>query len=143
MWDNFRFDLRRYQDLEIKGIYLFFEQSLWAIAIYRFGRQVRKARMPVISFLLKLISYLLFKLTEMVTGISLPASAQIGRGFYVGHFGGIILHSDVQIGKNCSVGPQVVIGTRGTGRRGVPVIGDNVYIGVGAKVLGVLRSVTM
>jgi len=139
MCANFKSDLKRYQNLESKGIYLFFEQGLWAIAVYRFGRAVRAVRIPIISQLLKLTAFLLFKQMEIMTGISLPASARIGKGFYVGHFGGIILHSDVQIGENCSVGPGVVIGTRGGGRPGVPILGNNVYVGVGAKVLGGIK----
>lgn len=138
MFDNFKVDIGRYTKLE-KSLYIFFEQGLWAIAVYRFGREVRKAQLPIISLILKLIAFLLFKLMEILTGISLPASAQIGKGFYVGHFGGIILHSDVKIGENCSIGPGVLIGTRGGGRKGTPVIGDHVYIGVGAKVLGNIK----
>ena len=139
MCKNFKCDLKKYQSLESNGIYLFFEQGLWAIAIYRFGRWTRSIKIPIISFLFKFLAFLLFKLTEMMTGISLPASAQIGKGFYVGHFGSIILHSDVKIGENCSLGPGVLIGTRGGGDKGVPVIGNDVYIGVGAKVLGGIR----
>ena len=136
MFDNFKADVQRYRNLESKVVYLFFEQGLWAIAIYRLGRWVRTIKIPVLGFILRFFTFLLFKSMEITTGISLPASAQIGKGFYVGHFGGIILHSDVKIGENCSVGPGVLIGTRGLGNKGVPVIGDNVYIGVGAKVLG-------
>ena len=139
MCSNFKSDLKRYQTLESKGIYLLFEQGLWAIAVYRFGRWSRNVRVPVISSLLKLFAFLLFKQMEMATGISLPASAEIGKGFYVGHFGGIILHSDVKIGDNCSLGPGVLIGTRGGGNKGVPVIGNDVYIGVGAKILGGIK----
>jgi serine O-acetyltransferase len=35
-----------------------------------------------------------------------------------------------------SIGTGVVIGERGLGKGGFPLIGDDVYIGVGAKVLG-------
>jgi len=141
MLDNFKADIKRY--LRDSGnIYLIFEQGLWAIAVYRFGRSVRKIRIPVVLQFLKLVAYLLFKFIEILTGISLPVSAEIGKGFYVGHFGGIILHSDVKIGENCSVGPGVVIGTRGLGHQGAPIIGNNVYIGVGAKILrGVKYSI--
>lgn len=136
MWENFKCDLKRYQNLETKGVYLFFEQGLWAITVYRFGRWARSVNIPIISFLIKFLAFLLFKLTEVLTGISLPASADIGKGFYVGHFGGIVLHSDVKMGENCSIGPGVLIGTRGVGNKGTPVIGNDVYIGVGAKILG-------
>jgi len=139
MCDNFKSDLKRYQSLESKGIYLFFEQGLWAIAVYRFGRWASDVKIPVISQILKLTAFILFKIIEMMTGISLPASAQIGKGFYVGHFGGIILHSAVRMGENCSIGPGVLVGTRGGGNKGVPVIGNDVYIGVGAKILGGIK----
>ena len=136
MFDNLKADFRRYKTLESNLFYVIFEQGLWAVGIYRFGRWVRTVKVPIVSHVLKIIAFLLFKLTEVVTGISLPASAEIGKGFYVGHFGTIILHSDVKMGENCSIGPGVVIGTRGEGKKGVPAIGNNVYIGVGAKVLG-------
>ncbi len=141
MFPNFTADIRRYlrNSRRQDRIYLFFEQGIWALAVYRFGRWAQALKFPLISHLLRLEVFLLFKWIEMTTGISLPASAQIGRGLYVGHFGGIILHSDVVMGENCSIGPGVVIGTRGLGDSGVPVIGDGVYIGTGAKVLGAIR----
>ena len=139
MCENIKADIKRYRNLESHWFYLLFEQGLWAIVVYRFGRCIEEFKTPIISHILKLIAFLLFKWMEIITGISLPASAQIGKGFYVGHFGGIILHSDVKMGENCSVGPGVVVGTRGGGNRGTPVIGNNVYIGVGAKILGPIK----
>ena len=138
MFPNFKADIGRYikDPKDLKNIYVLFEQGLWAIAVYRFGRWVRGVRIPVVSLVLKLIAFLLFKFMEIITGISLPASARIGKGFYVGHFSGIILHSNTVMGENCSVGPGVVIGTRGGGNTGVPVLGDHVYVGAGAKILG-------
>lgn len=141
MLPNLRADIGRYinDPRDRKNIYLLFEQGIWAIVVYRFGRWVRNIKIPIISFLLKTIAFLLFKLTEIVAGISIPNSVQIGKGFYIGHFGQIFLHSDVKMGENCSIGPGVLIGTRGLGNTGVPIIGDNVYIGVGAKVLGDIK----
>jgi serine O-acetyltransferase len=141
MFPNFREDLGRYirDPYDKRNVYLFFEQGLWAIAVYRFGRWVRTLRMPIVSFLLKVIAYFLFKLMEIASGISLPVSAEIGKGLYIGHFGPLILHSEVKMGKNCSLGPGIVIGTKGLGSQGVPVLGNNVYVGVGAKVLGAIK----
>ena len=141
MWPNLKQDLKRYfrEPGDKVNIYLIFEQGLWAIAVYRFGRCVRQIKIPLISFVLKVIAFLLFKLIEIITGISLPVSARIGKGLYVGHFGYCIVHTDVVIGENFSMGPGVVIGTRGIGNQGVPVIGDNVYVGTGAKILGGIK----
>lgn len=117
-------------------IYLLFEQGLWAVAVYRFGKWVRTVRIPVVSTILKAAAFLAFKLTEVLTGISLPASASIGPGLYLGHFGPTIVHSSAVIGEGCSLGPGVVIGTRGLGSGGAPQLGNDVYVGVGAKILG-------
>ncbi|MCK5580790.1 MAG: serine acetyltransferase [Candidatus Omnitrophica bacterium] len=141
MLTNLKADIARYikNPKDKANIYVFFEQGLWAIMVYRFGRWVRTVRLPIVSLLLKLIAFLLFKFIEIITGVSIPASARIGKGFYVGHFGPVILHSDVVIGENFSIGPGVVVGTRGLQNKGVPHIGHNVYIGVGAKVLGDIK----
>jgi serine O-acetyltransferase len=136
LFQNVRGDLRRYTALSSRKRYLLFEQGLWAVVIYRFGRWTRGIRLPVIGFAFRSFAFALFKVCEVLTGISIPAGAQIGKGFYVGHFGGIVLNNRVIVGENCSIGPGVVIGTRGMGDTGAPVIGNNVYIGVGAKVLG-------
>lgn len=47
------------------------------------------------------------------------------------------MNSNVVIGKNCNISHLVTLGVsnRGT-RKGVPTIGDNVYIGPGAKIIG-------
>ena len=136
MFSNLSADFRRYGKFTT---YLIFEQGIWAIMVFRFGSWVNAFKVPVLRLFPNILAFFLFKIVEISTGISIPASAKIGKGFYIGHFGGIIVHSDAQIGGNCSIGPGVVIGTRGLGNKGVPQIGNNVYIGVGAKVLGNIR----
>ena len=141
MFNNLKADIRRYvkSPRGRENIYVIFEQGMWAVAVYRFGRWARGVRIPVVSLILRMAAFLLFKMTEILTGISLPASAQIGKGLYAGHFGPTILHSHVKMGENCSIGPGVVIGTRGMGDTGTPVIGDNVYAGTGCKILGSVK----
>jgi serine O-acetyltransferase len=70
-------------------------------------------------------------------GISIPYQTPIGSGFYIGHFGGIVVSSGATIGANCNISQGVTIGQINRGaKKGTPHIGDNVYIGPGAKVLG-------
>lgn len=73
-------------------------------------------------------------------GISIPHSTEIGSGFYIGHFGGIVVNGNVRIGRNCNLSHGVTIGQANRGaRKGVPVIGDNVFIGPGAMIFGSVR----
>jgi serine O-acetyltransferase len=70
-------------------------------------------------------------------GINIPPYTKIGSGLYIGHFGCITVSPNVIIGKNCNVSPGIAIGQVNRGiRKGWPVIGDNVYIGPGAKIIG-------
>ncbi len=136
MFDNLKADIGRHRSLGAGVFDLLFIQGVWAVVVYRFGQWARRIKIPLLGFLMRLLAFFLFKLIEITTGISVPSSAVIGKGFYIGHFGGIVLHSEVTMGENCSIGPGVLIGTRGSGNKGVPALGNNVYIGVGAKILG-------
>lgn len=115
---------------------LLFKQGLWALVVYRFGFWCVRLRPRIIFIPLRIFYFFLNKIIEISTGISISARIKIGKGFYIGHFGGIIIHPDVEIGENCSIGQGVTIGTLGLGKTGAPKIGNNVFIGVGAKVLG-------
>lgn len=71
------------------------------------------------------------------TQIQIPYTTSIGEGFYIGHFGRIIVNSGVIIGKNCNISTGVVIGETYRGKRkGCPIIGDRVYIGPNAIIVG-------
>lgn len=70
-------------------------------------------------------------------GISVPFTAEIGSGFYIGHFGGIVVSPYCRIGKNCNLSQGVTIGEgERKGKRGCPVLGDNVFVGPGAMIFG-------
>src|SRR5262249_14679140 len=81
------------------------------------------------------IYWLLFRVVETATGISLPKSCVIGKGLRIWHFGGVFINGDAVIGENCTLRHGVTIGNREDGG-GSPVIGDNVEFGAYAQVLG-------
>lgn len=78
----------------------------------------------------------------------IPCTAEIGEGTVFAYKGiATVVHKRTKIGKNCVIGTNVTIGGGGgkscklnsdndSIRRDVPVIGDNVYISTGAKVIG-------
>ena len=70
-------------------------------------------------------------------GISILHSTKIGSGFYIGHFGAIVINEKCIIGKNCNISQGVTLGQSNRGKnKGVPTLGDNVYLGPGVKVIG-------
>jgi serine O-acetyltransferase len=66
-------------------------------------------------------------------GIEIAPSTQVGGGLYLPHPVGCVLHAR-SIGENVSVIGNVTFGTRTDGQW--PTIGDRVFVGVGARVLG-------
>ena len=116
---------------------LFFTQGFWASFQYRVAHAVHMMSIPILKQLLQLLCLIWQKIIEMSSGISIPASAQIGHSFYIGHFGGVILNAKTIIGNNCNISQGVTIGISGQGKnRGVPKIGNNVYIGANAVIAG-------
>lgn len=70
-------------------------------------------------------------------GISIPHQTSIGSGFYIGHFGGIVVNYKTKIGNNCNISQNVTIGRANRGKKtGCPTLGDNIYIGPGAAIIG-------
>lgn len=62
---------------------------------------------------------------------------RIGPGFYVGHPVGITINPRAVIGKNVNIHKGVTIGQENRGpRKGVPKIGDDVWIGINAMIVG-------
>jgi serine O-acetyltransferase len=70
-------------------------------------------------------------------GIQIFPGTEIAKGFYIGHWGEIVIHPNTKIGENCNISQGVTIGVANGGKHpGVPTIGDRVYIGPGAKIFG-------
>ena len=114
------------------------EQSIWAIAVYRFGRRVDRRPPGLMRKVLDKLYWLVYRVIETLTGISIPKSVKIGPGLRIHHFGNIIIHADVAIGKNCVLRQGVTIGNR-VDDGPVPILEDDVELGAYAQVLGGVR----
>jgi serine O-acetyltransferase len=114
------------------------EQSIWALAVYRFGRRNDRRRTGIVHSLCDRFYWLAFRITETLTGISIPKSVQVGPGLRIYHFGTIIVHANAQIGANCTLRHGVTIGSR-VDDGPVPVIEDDVDLGAYAQILGGVR----
>ena len=100
-----------------------------AIHFYRIGRWCYEKRIPVIPFLIKALTYLIFNSV-------VPYQTVIGKKSKFAYGGiGVVLHSKAIIGKNVIIGQGVTVGMKLTINE-APKIGDNVYIAAGTRVLG-------
>lgn len=114
------------------------EQSIWAIAVYRWGNGLFKQPESWRKRLLIQLYWLCHRVVETTTGISLPHNAQIGGGLRIHHFGNIFINPGVVIGRNCTLRQGVTIGNR-VADGPVPVIGNDVEFGAYAQVIGGVR----
>lgn len=75
-----------------------------------------------------------FKKISVKLGFSIPINV-FGPGLSIVHYGTIVINRNSKVGSNCRMHACVNIGASG-GEKGAPQIGDNVYIGPGAKIYG-------
>ena len=122
-----------------KILKLWLTPGVRAVIVFRFGNWLL-TQPSYVRFCLKLFYIFLQRRMMSKWGIELNAGATIGGGLRIAHYGGIFVGDDVVIGENCIISHDVTIGLSGSGaRRGAPVIGDNVYIAPGAKIVGKIR----
>jgi len=140
-WRHIYLDYRRYK---ATGDSAARAQGFWASSLYRLARAARRMGSAVLPRPLRPLALaaaaLAQTLAEILTGISLPAEAEIGEGLYIGHFGTIIVAREARIGHNCSMAQGVTIGCGGAGEaRGAPVVGNRVFIGAHSVIVGRIR----
>lgn len=86
---------------------------------------------------LKLIYKALFRFWANRRGLEIAANQQIGGGIYIGHAYNITINCRAKIGRNCNIHKGAVVGQANRGiRKGYPIIGDRVWIGINAVVVG-------
>ncbi len=73
-------------------------------------------------------------------GFQIYPETQIGKGFYLGHWGSLVINPKTKIGKNCNIAQGVTIAQANRGKNeGVPEIGDEVWIGPNAVIVGKIK----
>lgn len=106
--------------------------------LLRLNEYLRNCRYPL---LVRLIPHIWFKKLGVSLGFSIPFNV-FDYGLGLIHYGLIIVNSDARIGKNCRIHAGVNIGAsakfkaKGDTKSYSPTIGDNCYIGPGAKLFG-------
>jgi serine O-acetyltransferase len=132
MFENIRNDLRAHGGN-------WGAQGFWALVVYRFGRWRYRLEPPLLRKPFSLLYRIAFKWVQMAAGIELPCEVEIGRNFVIDHSGGIVVSGFARFGDDCRIRTGVVVGLSRVEDPCAPVIGNNVDIGAGAKVLGRIR----
>lgn len=74
---------------------------------------------------------------SVVTQSDIAPQAKLGSGLMLPHPNGVVIHEDAIIGADCMIMQQVTIGM--IGEDSVPTLGNNVYVGAGAKIIGKVK----
>src|SRR5215472_2856760 len=137
---RFAEDIERYRVRGLGGRDLWLHPAVWAIASYRLSNwlYVRKP-MILVRIPLKVLSFLMVRFCIVFMEMDLDPQATIGGGLYIGHIGGVHINPGAVLGRNCDVAHRVTIGTSAMGRPGAPDVGDGVYIGTGATLIGKIK----
>ncbi len=111
-------------------------RGLWpSVVLYRLDAWARDRGIPVLPLIADALNRLLF-------GVVIGKEVEIGPGFCISH-GSVVIDGVTRIGRNCTVNPYVTVGLSTSSKVGLtlrgPTIGDNVYIGTGARVLGPIK----
>jgi len=115
----------------------FSNPGLWVLTVYRYGRWARNIRIWGIRWICDRIYWILHSLVSTLTTVHLPREVKIGKCFHMIHPMSIMIHPRTVIGDHVGIMHEVTLGTKGT--RGAPVIGNHVFIGAGAKIIGAVR----
>jgi len=86
---------------------------------------------------LKLLARVTSQWGRFWTGIEIHPGATIGPGFFIDHGMGVVIGETAEVGENVTMYHGVTLGgTSWRKEKRHPTIGNNVVIGVGAKILG-------
>jgi serine O-acetyltransferase len=114
-----------------------FNKYFLLLAAYRFGRAASWTRNPFKRFLLLLIHHPFKLIMSIWCSSDIYSRAVIGRRFVIHTSRALLIADDVVFGDDCIVNNGVCVVNKANNRNeGVPRIGNNVRVGVGAKIMG-------
>lgn len=131
------YEIFRYADQKSLGI----KKNWVAIAgndVYLFEIRLRKLEFALncsSNTVRILFRKILFRRISVKLGYSISPNT-FGPGLSIAHRGTIVINGGAKIGANCRIHADVNIGTEAGKSAAAPKIGDNCYIGPGAKIFG-------
>lgn len=136
MFDHLREDTRRLREIKSKGFpgyvleSLLFENGYQAVVLYRLARWFKVRNIPFFGPLFA-------RLSLFLTGVDIAPGAEIGPGLRISHGTGLVIGGYARIGANALLLHGATVGSPEQARvHEMPVIGDHLFLGAGAKVIG-------
>ena len=133
---NLAADARRLRELKSKPFpwyvieSLLFENGYQAVVLHRVAHACKRRHVPVLGPLFA-------RLSLFLTGVDIAPAADIGPGLLISHGVGIVIGGYARIGAGATILHGVTIGgPYPSRRREMPTVGDDVFIGAGAMVIG-------
>lgn len=141
-------DLTYYLDADMKSCSITRKRpSITGDDIWKYQRALRKheyfsnysGKHSLLAKVFKMCYGILHSRKGRQLGFTIPVNT-FGPGLSIGHPGTIVVNPGARIGNNCRIHTCVNIGTEvGESTSENPIIGNNVYIGPGAKIYGKIR----
>lgn len=111
--------------------------------IWKFEILLRKTefyfnnRSKIIYRLLYYLNMYKFHKCRVKLGYSIPLNV-FSEGLSIAHRGTIVVNGNAKIGKNCRIQECTTIGAT-NGNCDAPILGDNIFIGSGARIIGNIK----
>ena len=122
-----------HQRLTVKDALSLLNPRFWPILIFRLSNCLYRHNCGILAKLLSFKNQVFF-------GCDIARGAKIAGGLYLPHPNGIVIGEHVTIGRNCIIHQGVTLGARGEDHElANPIVGNEVEIGTGAKVLGYVK----
>ena len=139
MWDNLKRDTAYLREIKKRPFPLYlmesllFENGYQAVVLYRVSHWFKSRGVPFFG-------PLFHRLSIFLTGVDIDPSSEIGPGLRIGHGVGLVVGGQSRIGADAVLLQGVTIGgTNPRHRDEMPVLGDRVFVGAGACIIGNLR----
>ncbi len=99
-----------------------------AVVLFRIGQSARRLA-PLLGAVVRYFN-------QVLTGADISLDAVIGPGFVLYHPSGVVIGPHCRLGRRCTIMQGATLGSGPNGRGGAPRLGDHVYVGPGAQVIG-------
>ena len=112
---------------------LLFENGFQAVVLHRIAHGFRSRGVPFLGPFFA-------RLSLFLTGVDIAPKARLGPGLYISHGVGLVIGGGVVAGRRCFFLGNVNVGAPSQARLGeMPRLGDEVFVGAGARILGGVR----